>query len=750
MNRTTDHIQRFLHPFLFTALAIFIFFSAFQKQRWDTDIFWALKSGEWIVENLQVPREDPFSYTFRGREWIDFTWGFQVIAHIFFIYLGGWTGLFMLQLIVTSLTFYFIYLNLRLLAPKRTELLLAILFLVFITSFPRLFIRPHLFSYLFISLYLLLLNLHEKEGKARYLYLLLPLQVLWVNIHSSFILGIFITGAYYLGKLIDDVREKGLKGEVFLGGGGRLLFIALLLPLVSLINPYGIRLVVFPFIHQSPDNADALRHIGEWIRLPLKDLLFYLYPFPINLFAFRILLLGAVLCIALNIRYLKTRDIFILASAIYMASMHMRWIAQFAYLVAPLIACNLSSYLDRKGTGLHGFVPLNLLLSIVIFLDLFVWTDLSIYGLGLKGSAYPEGTVRFMKREGIKGNIFNEYIFGGYLIHTYPDVPVFIDGRTPTVYSPYFFWTTRLAREERYWDKIVDEYDIEIALIKHKSKLCSNLWKDSRWVAVSFDDVSVLYLRDGERYRDIISKWGLRFTNPCSDAKRYELPEEKEALDGMMTELERIILQDGDYARPHRLMGLVRSRLGDGEGALRDFKKAVEIKNDPLIHYDLALTLVGLERYDEAVETLKRVIKEDKDFKDAYLSLGLVYHKKGDHRKAVKILKRYVELADDGSKPEAYKYLGRSCFELSMYKCAVTYLKRATFTLSEPGELAEMHYFTGNALLELKRYREAEHHYRRAVALKPEYVGVLERLAGYLRDRTDRRDVILRILRDKN
>ena len=87
---------------LLAPLGVFIFFIAFQKQRWDSDIFWALKSGEWIFENLAVPKTDPFSHTFFGEEWIDFTWGFQALAHFFYTYMGGLYGLLILNAAVIN------------------------------------------------------------------------------------------------------------------------------------------------------------------------------------------------------------------------------------------------------------------------------------------------------------------------------------------------------------------------------------------------------------------------------------------------------------------------------------------------------------------------------------------------------------------------------------------------------------------------------------------------------------------------
>ncbi|MEK7679964.1 MAG: hypothetical protein AAB356_07215, partial [Deltaproteobacteria bacterium] len=178
-SRKTDQVHLIGACIIYALLAVFLFLSAYQLQHWDSDIFWALKSGELIFRDLSVPATDPFSYTFANAEWIDFTWGFQAISYFFYEYMGGWTGLFVLQLLVTGATFVFLFLNIRLVAPRLKWLAPALLFLVYAAAHSRLFIRPHLFEFFFVSLYLYLLSLHESTGRARYIYALFPLQALW-------------------------------------------------------------------------------------------------------------------------------------------------------------------------------------------------------------------------------------------------------------------------------------------------------------------------------------------------------------------------------------------------------------------------------------------------------------------------------------------------------------------------------------------------------------------------------------------
>jgi len=48
----------------------------------EPDLWWQIRTGEWILQNHSVPRVDVFSYTMQGAEWINIKWGFEVLAAI--------------------------------------------------------------------------------------------------------------------------------------------------------------------------------------------------------------------------------------------------------------------------------------------------------------------------------------------------------------------------------------------------------------------------------------------------------------------------------------------------------------------------------------------------------------------------------------------------------------------------------------------------------------------------------------------
>jgi len=750
----TERAEAILAIALIAWAAFFLLLTTTQIQHYDSDIFWALRSGQWIAGHWRVPVTDPFSYTFSGKPWVDFTWGFQLIAHLFYSRLGGWTGLYILQLLLTIVTFGAVYFNLRLLTSRRLWLMALLFLLTLACSFQRLFIRPHLFGFLFISLYLLLLNSNDRRDAPWFVFIILPLQIFWVNIHSSAILGVFIVWAYASGEFLDAfIREgfKGFKGVV--SSKKRLLILALILPFVTLLNPYGLKLAIFPFIHQGGVNADALRHISEWSRLPWKQLFFYLYPVPLSYFAFRFLFYISLLSLGLNWRRLKTRDLMLFGGAAYMGISHVRWVGQFAFFAAPIIAFNIAGYLEGKRgdskTLRRSALGLALIVSVFIGLIIRDVNFRSKLGIGVLVDEYPVGTLKFMRDNKLKGNIYNSYLFGGYLIFNYPELKVFIDGRTPTVYSPNFFWKSRHTQNGKDWERLVEEYGITIALVKLGRPNCKVLYKSKGWTPVVFDDISVLYLRSESGYEDIIKKHGLSFS-PCSGAKKYVLPEGKKERLRMKKGLVDVIRSIGDgeegndFAYPHRLLGLLESHLeekGHKERAVSELEAAVRIKKYSPIFYDLGVALGKLKRYDEAITAFRTSINLKKDFKPAYLGLGLIYFDTKDYKNSAIFLSKYVRLADDKAKVLGLKSLGRSYFRQGKLGLAEEMFKRAEFLASDKKARGEVQYYLGNTLFEAGRFGEGALYYSRAMANDKRYKKVLENLLSRFKDGTESKKV---------
>ena len=45
----------------------------------EPDLWWQLRTGEWMLENKTVTFKDVFSYTNAGVDWINVKWGYEII-----------------------------------------------------------------------------------------------------------------------------------------------------------------------------------------------------------------------------------------------------------------------------------------------------------------------------------------------------------------------------------------------------------------------------------------------------------------------------------------------------------------------------------------------------------------------------------------------------------------------------------------------------------------------------------------------
>src|SRR5207247_9639682 len=55
----------------------------------DADIWWHLRTGEWILSHHMLPLTDPFSLHGAGKEWVAYSWLFEVLV----FRLHQWFGL---------------------------------------------------------------------------------------------------------------------------------------------------------------------------------------------------------------------------------------------------------------------------------------------------------------------------------------------------------------------------------------------------------------------------------------------------------------------------------------------------------------------------------------------------------------------------------------------------------------------------------------------------------------------------------
>jgi hypothetical protein len=212
----------------------------------DTDVWWHLSGGRWILEHGRVPHLDPFTYGSADRPWVDIHWGFEVVA-VLAHRAGGVPALVLLAAaagcaaVVAALTAR------RRAWPAAVTALCWLPALVLVSW--RFDPRPEIFSLLYLSLFLAVL--WRADDRPRLAWVLPVLEVLWANTQGLFVLGPVVVAMFLAargGRLLWD-RMRGRAGpdaaqrRWWLHVGGASLAVAA----AVLVNPYGVAGARFPF-----------------------------------------------------------------------------------------------------------------------------------------------------------------------------------------------------------------------------------------------------------------------------------------------------------------------------------------------------------------------------------------------------------------------------------------------------------------------------------------------------------------------
>ncbi len=212
----------------------------------DTDVWWHLRGGEWILENGRAPGLDPFTFGSAERPWVDVHWSYEVVLALAYR-AGGAGALVLLGAAVGAAAF------LAALTARRREWPAAVAALCWLPALVlfafRLDPRPEIFSLLYIGIYLAVL--FRSDTRPALAWWLVPVQVLWVNAQGLFILGPVLLGLFVAAHAARLLWER-VNGRLDWGPeprrwwrhvGGACAGVAV----ACLVNPYFLDGALFPF-----------------------------------------------------------------------------------------------------------------------------------------------------------------------------------------------------------------------------------------------------------------------------------------------------------------------------------------------------------------------------------------------------------------------------------------------------------------------------------------------------------------------
>jgi len=398
----------------------------------DPDIWWHLRTGEWILQHHAVPRVDPFSGPLAGSPWLAYSWLYELVVVKLFARLGLVGLVSYTSGMVLAITVALAQMVRRL---QRDFFLVMLLAIVAIFSMGHLYMpRPWLFSILFFILELDILMQARKTGRMRELLWLPVIFALWANVHIEFVDGLMVLG---LAWAETAVARWGLGAETRVRPAwmGAALLASVL---ATLANPYGWRVysVVFDYSSRLATQGGALNRISELQAMPFRDL---------SDFLVLLLALASAAALAWRRRF-SLFETGLLALAAVLSFRSQRDVWAMAVAGAAILASTVAGS-EKAAMRLPKLAAALAVLAAGLAV-LAGFRAMHVNNARLESElakSLPVRAVEAVQAKGYAGPLYNDYNWGGYLMWALR-MPVSIDGRAA------FYGDPRIDRSLATWN----------------------------------------------------------------------------------------------------------------------------------------------------------------------------------------------------------------------------------------------------------------------------------------------------------
>jgi hypothetical protein len=391
--------------------------AAFRPVR-NADVWMNLRVAEDIIANGEIPDVDQYSAVAADRPLIVHEW---LSSFIFYgIYkIGGGRALSVFRAFMMLAMLLLLWFSLE----KRARgfvLTIPILALAAYLILERVFVRPHIFTLLFLCIWVFALEHWRRDRRKRYLIMLIPLQVLWANLHGGYlialVIGLMMTGTTTILALRPswsaDERYSWSDAATF-----AVLTLACLF--ASFINPHGLKLMKFSLtVGFASDYFKEF--VYEWGSPLAGKYMQRAYGFDAALTVFILMWLGLIL----NVKRRPLLDAVTALLATVLTVQAIRFIALIGILG---FAVTVRAWLTVADKWIR-FPSVQRRPMPEMALGVFILASILIYGFPYDKSTHrrigwgfggrlPFETVEFLTKQNMEGNIFNDYADGAFLIH---------------------------------------------------------------------------------------------------------------------------------------------------------------------------------------------------------------------------------------------------------------------------------------------------------------------------------------------
>jgi hypothetical protein len=629
----------------------------------DFDLGWQMAAGRYLVAHHAIPRTELFSYTAHGSEWI-----YPVLSGLVFYLLhqvGGYAAIsWFCALACVATAAVLIY--------KRNlwAVVLALLGVPVLAS--EIMPRASLFTILLFTCFGRILVDHF-EGRQSPLWLLPLLMLFWVNLHTGFVAGCALAGAYLIVEALEVPFHA--RRSAAISRCKRALPWLIAAVLVTIINPWGIRIFAAVSRQQSVVRWQSAS-LEEWE--PVKAAaafreLGWRTPDSARWWLLGFGLIIAALCLWRR----RIGPALVLLVAAFAFLRHQRMEAPCVILICLIggsVLTNAAAHNRfpwHKASFAFGIVSLLVAMVAVRCFDLVTNRiylssgDLTLFGTG-PSWWLPERATNFILQNHPPANLFSSFNLGSYLVWRLRDrYPDFADGRY-IPFGPQLFdqqrTLTSLPLDSMEWTQAVATYHIHTVIFPLSRIFALGEFplladcESTRWTPVYMDVSAIIFQRkdagtiSGQSSVDchtqkLLSSEELPHNSSRQRAERYQQLANASAIYAQLGRLseawEAAVRAEAIFSNDmtlHFIKAQIATNEQQPEEAEQELGKALAIKQTDAGWYNLGLLYTRERRFPEAVEALRHSARLSHQAPDRYLLIARIYLLQQQPQEALRVL----------------------------------------------------------------------------------------------------------------
>ena len=468
-------INNFLKKHRYTLGFVFLLisFSLFMMLLFtkESDYFWHIKAGEYMFKNNLILKKDIFSWFMNGQYWMSHEWAFDYLIYFLSYLFEDWHLFIYPFICVSSLLIILFFTNkknyLKNILFSLVWIIMFLIFCVYIQS------RPHLISFLFLTLTVWILYDLFNNEESKKIYFLPLITLFWANFHGGssnlsylFCLVFLVIGLFKFnfGKI---EAKRITKKQLY----KYLVFMFVCIGVIC-INPHGIKMLVYPYSNIT--DTVMINFITEWQPTVLGK--FSHYPYFI-------LIVFCLFMMIFSKEKIKFIDFVLFGISIILGLKSIRFWG-YTYLIMTYVIFNYVP--DRKID--KGTTRILFLIG-AIFLGIFI-TNLEALRLEYSNKVLSEELIEVIKNENPK-KLYNMYDYGGELI--YNDIRVFVDGRADLYSRTNLLDYKNISMLQGDYIALIEKYNFDYYLVTKKYPINTYLCYSSDYELIYSENNIMLY-----------------------------------------------------------------------------------------------------------------------------------------------------------------------------------------------------------------------------------------------------------------